>query len=207
MTHSKNEINVEDQNILDSLAWLERFYKKKAPKLLASSHVMARPTEAQITKFEKSFGESLPNDYRTFLLHNKFRHNFRYNYECLDMESVGREWGDMNKLFDRGVFDDGRIERHKKERFGNWKGKKIQEVWWSKKWLPISKDSCGNLRCIDFAPAKNGRKYQIMSMEIQDAQGPFISDYKSFTQYLKWYLTYLQLDKYQIYDWGVEITS
>ncbi|GEM_PF-3855700 len=214
--NNEKETHAQDQTILDLLSWLEDFYKREMPNYRTYSpegcegyhpHVIKPATRKQINDFEKLFGEPLPNDYKTFLLNNHICHNFRYNYDCLDIKSVISEWRGMNKLLDKGIFDDGRVEHHKKEHFGNWTGKKIKEVWWSKKWLPISKDSCGNMKCIDFDPAKNGKKYQIMSMEIQDGQGPFASSDKSFTKYLNWFVTYLRLKKYEVYDWGIEITS
>jgi cell wall assembly regulator SMI1 len=71
----------------------------------------------------------------------------------------------------------------------------------------VSEDSCGNMMCIDCDPGPNGQKYQIMHMEVQGGQGPFISKYTSFLGYLSRHLMYLESGKYEVHDWGIEIDS
>ncbi|MBN2534213.1 MAG: SMI1/KNR4 family protein [Spirochaetales bacterium] len=103
-----------------------------------------------------------------------------------------------NELLDKGTFDDGRVKTT--ESNDNWEGNFIKKVWWNKKWIPVSADSCGNLYCIDFDPGENGRKYQMMNMEFQDGQGPFITKYISFTDYLEKHLEYLKNGQYNFED-------
>jgi cell wall assembly regulator SMI1 len=165
-------------------------------------YIFPAATPADIEAIEAVLNEHLPQDLATFLMLNYFKISFDGNFECSSARGMLGRLQSMNKMLHDGVFNDGRVEYHKKKKFGNWDSGAIQEVWWSEKWLPVSVDSCGNMKCIDFAPTTKGQKYQIVSMEVQDGQGPFLSDYTSFGDYLTRHLYYLENNKWQMEeDW------
>ena len=189
---------MKNESIITLVEAIKAFYQQHAPAE-CQRRAFSKATEAQINHFENLIGEPLPADYRTFLLHNDFVFDFRDNFACCSIEHSIDWWTTMAGLLDKGTFDDGRIEHHEAEEFGNWDGEYIQKVWWSKHWVPITEDGCGNLTCIDLAPGKRGKKYQLVSMEVQDGQGPYVyNEYDSFTHYLASHLQYLRAGQYEI---------
>ena len=187
------------------LEQIRAFYKENAPFLLEQSLSPASP-EA-LASFETKCGHVLPEGYKSFLQHSDIAHPFIFNYDCLSLSRVENSWQIMSDLLDEGAFNDGRVAHHVKEGFGNWDGRYIKQVWWSKGWIPFAEDGCGNMYCIDCTPGPNGTIHQIMQMEIQDGQGPFISQYTSFEHYLTHHLTLLNEGKYEVehepeYNWG-----
>lgn len=159
---------------------------------------LKQATDAEIKAFEGKLGASLPDAYRVFLKHNDVAMAFDGGFEAIPLEMVIDLWSMMKEHLDKGVFDDGRIERHEKENFGNWKGDYVKKVWWSTKWIPFAEDSCGNMKCIDLDPGKNGEEGQITAMEIQDGQGPFATKYTSFSSYLEDQLSFYKNNKYEV---------
>lgn len=151
-----------------------------------------------IKAFEKKLGISLPYDYVNFLKNNDIEMAFDGGFEAMPLDRVIRVWEMMKEHLDNGVFDDGRIEHHEKEDFGNWKGDYVKKVWWSTKWIPFAEDSCGNMKCIDLDPGINGEKGQITAMEVQDGQGPFATNYLSFSAYLEEQAELYENKKYEV---------
>ena len=191
--------------ILDEISVLT---EKIAPKWLAQPYSKIVPaSEEQITDFESKLGFALPEDYRAFLVKNYIRHNFEHNFECLDLDGVIRDWSMMTELLKKGTFDDGRIEHHETGGFGNWHGDIIKKVWWSPSWIPVSRDSCGNMKCLDLDPGRAGTRGQMTAMEVQDGQGPFATEYMSFLSYLETHRDYLRDGRFELFDHGIEIVD
>lgn len=157
-----------------------------------------KATDKEIKAFEAKLGTSLPDTYSIFLKNNDVAMAFDGGFQAISLEEAVKSWKMMNGHLDKGVFDDGRIERHEKENFGNWKGGYVKKVWWSKKWIPFAEDSCGNMKCIDLDPGENGEEGQITAMEIQDGQGPFATNYLSFSSYLEEQVEYYENGKYEV---------
>jgi cell wall assembly regulator SMI1 len=169
-------------------------------------NLRVRPaTKEEIEQLEAEAGEALPDDFREYLLRNGLRIAFDGNYESLRPGGILSSLRIMNGQLRKGAFSDGRVEAHIRDGFGNWKGDIIREVWWSEKWIPFAEDGCGNMLCIDCDPGKNGRKYQLLNMEIQDGQGPFASAFRSFPEFLQHHVDLLKQGKYDVRDWGLEI--
>lgn len=155
-------------------------------------------TDEEIKAFEAQLGASLPDVYKVFLKHNDVAMAFDGGFEAIPLDRVIDSWAMMKEHLDNGVFDDGRIERHEEEDFGNWKGDYVKKVWWSAKWIPFAEDSCGNMKCIDLDPGENGEEGQITAMETQDGQGPFATNYLSFSSYLEEQVEYYENGKYEV---------
>ena len=189
-------------SVAEILEAIKAIYIEKITSEMENSLTPAR--ENDIIEFERMIGCSLPADYREFLLLNDIRHNFSGNFECLDLEGVISDWEMMGGLLDDGTFD-GRVEQWKTDGADNWDSGRIKDHWWSKLWIPVSADSCGNTKCIDLDPGPNGIKGQLISMEVQEGQGPFSSNCTSFREYILRHLTALQEGHYNIYEHGLEI--
>jgi cell wall assembly regulator SMI1 len=177
-------------------------YRQFSEKQLNYAQCQAASAD-EITAWEKEIGQALPEDYRKFLAQNEYEFNIAYNYELLSLKRAKSDWEMMKTHLEEGTFDDGRVEQHIKNNFGNWTGQKIKQVWWSTQWIPFASDSCGNMLCIDLDPGEKGQQHQIISMEVQDGQGPFINmEYLNFKDCLLKNLSYLQNEKYYLEDYG-----
>jgi cell wall assembly regulator SMI1 len=182
-------------------------YPHDAPVMLEEGFRLQPASHQDLAAFEAQLGEDLPEDYRTFLLENTIRHNFMGNFACLSLPQIIRIWENMGQLLDEGAFADGRIQWHLDQGFGNWADGRIKQVWWSRAWVPVSEDSCGNLKCIDLDPGPRGKKYQMLQMEIQDGQGPYSFGFSSFTSYLRYYLDSLIMGDFRVESGGIELTE
>jgi cell wall assembly regulator SMI1 len=147
----------------------------------------------ELDAFEASIGLTLPSSYRELMTCAPYLLEFTCGFGLRSLAQTMEDRARMNRLLEEGAFDDGRIAHHKKNGFGNWDGGVIQEVWWHPLWIPFASDGCGNMKCIDLAPGEHGRAGQIVAMEIQDGQGPFIEpEHESFEDYLLKNLQYLR---------------
>jgi hypothetical protein len=148
-------------------------------------------SESELTQAEAHLGFALPADYRQFLSVNALGHPFDGNFQCSPLERMLRSSDLMRELLNEGKFDQfhGRIQDDR------------IKTWWSTAWLPVAEDSCGNMRCLDTA------ENRVVFMEVQDAQGPFLSPFKDFTAFLEHHLGLLRRNKVQVYDGWFEVDS
>jgi cell wall assembly regulator SMI1 len=188
------------KKILTILKEIKAIHEKVVPVQVKDKIKPA--TDSQIAPIEKVINGKLPADFITFLQTNDFRINFNGNFESLTAKQSLEKLKSMNQLLAKGTFDDGRVEDHEERGFGNWKGDYLKKVWWSPKWVPFAVDGCGNMKCIDLDPGKNGTKGQIMAMEIQEGQGPFADQAESFRDYLEYQLELLQEKRYSLAEYG-----
>jgi cell wall assembly regulator SMI1 len=190
--------------VLDYYKELINIFRSYSEKLIDGYNI-EKVSEKEIETWESEIGAKLPEDYKTFLLNNETELNLCFNYRILSFELEKRDWDSMCEHLNNGIFEDGRKEHHIKENFGNWDGDKIQKNWWNKKWIPFSAVSFGKIymSCIDLDTKKNGPKGQIISMEIQDGQGPFINGmFSNFEDCLKKNLEYIKAGKFYLEDYG-----
>jgi len=186
---------------LEVISQISNFYRAQTPDYFAD-HLIETATEAQIVALERMLDEQLSADYKTFLRKNQLAFDFDGNFRVLPFNEVVERWEGMNQLLAEGTFDDGRVEHHLQAGFGNWQGGYIKQVWWNKKWVPFAEDSCGNMKCIDFEPGDQGSMYQLILMEVQDGQGPFLFSKYQFIDYLSNHLEYLQDGYYRLVEYG-----
>jgi len=184
---------------------IRAIYQQYAPDVLTQRFPPA--TDSDLAHFETILDAPLPADYRSFLQCNDLPYSFQDNFVCLDIQGMVRSWTLMTGLLERGVFADGRIPYHQAQGFGNWDGGYLQVCWWNRQWIPFAEDSCGNLHCLDGDPGLQGRLYQVLAMEIQDGQGPFVTEMASFTAYLHRHLRSLQGGHFVVESHGLEIIS
>jgi cell wall assembly regulator SMI1 len=55
-------------------------------------------------------------------------------------------------------------------------GGQLERAYWSRGWIPLFVDSGGNMICVDHRPGPNGARGQIVKMEAQDGEGPFLAE-------------------------------
>ena len=73
-------------------------------------------------------------------------------YFLLQLKDIPREWKTLNDLKRLGDFDDSDPES----------GPGVAKDWWNENWVPFASNGGGDLLCFDFAPAKGGRKCQVV---------------------------------------------
>lgn len=190
-----------ETTIKTTLQEIKGIFNIIAPNELKNRFIK-KAEEKAIADFESLIGEQLPNDFRQFLLNNDFKILLEGNYDCLTLEGVQSYWESYKEEVNEGIYD-GRVERVIDAGFTNWDSKKIKQVWWSSKWVPFAVDSCGNMKCIDLDPGELGSKYQILSIERQDGQGPYVSQYTSFLNFLEKYLSCLKNKQYRVTEDGI----
>lgn len=177
---------------------LKDLHQELAPGQLTIQKVETA-TDADIAALEAIIDDKLPEEFITYLKSQDYPLLVDGNYTSYSVKEVIKDLTRMNNHLEKGVFDDGRVERHLKEDWGNWNGDYLKQVWWSKKWIPFAEDGCGNMKCIDLDPGSKGKRGQIMSMEIQDGQGPYIDrDHKSFAEYMRYQLLLVKNKQYRI---------
>lgn len=76
----------------------------------------------------------------------------------------------------------------------------IQDVWWSKKWLPFAIDAGGNVICLDFEPTDVGHYGQVIQMWHDDFDRAFIAP--SFEAYFKDYVARIMAGEYVVTPWN-----
>jgi len=181
--------------VLDELIALHR---EIAPAQLTNFKIDPA-TDADIAVLEAIIKDKLPVDFIIWLKRQDFTVMVHGYYVTYSVKEIITHLTSMNELLAAGTFDDGRVERHEEQGFGNWHRDYLKKVWWSPKWIPFAMDSCGNMKCIDLDPGERGTKGQIMSMEIQDGQGPYIdNEHLSFTTYMRYQLNLLKKGHYAL---------
>lgn len=74
-------------------------------------------------------------------------------FQLLPISAGLRQWQVMQELLEGGDFDD--LEPSPDPG--------VKAAWWNAKWFPIAANGLGDLICLDFAPAKGGKKGQVIS--------------------------------------------
>lgn len=75
-------------------------------------------------------------------------------------------------------------------------------TYWQPQWVPIARDGCGNEYCVDLAPGPNGRVGQLIAMEFQDGQGPYLARWSSLEEMLEFHIKKLKAKGYSVDDEG-----
>ena len=142
-------------------------------------------------------GQPLPQDLYDWFLHMRQSFQLIGNYETFSAQSaldylrkdkkIDVDWFYKNmKQWDDGRFADG----------------KLADVYWQPAWVPIARDGAGNTYCVDLAPGPHGVLGQIVSMESQDGQGPYLTQWESLEAMLIEHLTLLIERHYEVDEEG-----
>jgi cell wall assembly regulator SMI1 len=77
---------------------------------------------------------------------------FLYGEDWLGLEDMAQRWRMMKGLLDGGTFAGIR---------GEPRGP-IRSDWWNPRWLPLTEDHSGYMRCLDLAPKSRGHVGQVI---------------------------------------------
>jgi len=160
---------------------IEAILEAQAPEIKKSLNNGA--TKKALRKLETLCRVSLPDDFKvSYLLHdgqNSGQESLiregvftKEGYVLMPLEYIVAEWKSWKELETNGEFSgqesvpDGGI----------------QPVWWHPAWISFASNGGGDSLCIDMAPANNGTKGQVISMNHETAQRQLIA--KSLTEFL-----------------------
>lgn len=79
---------------------------------------------------------------------------------------------------------------------------KLAQTYWQPQWVTIAQDGCGNAYCYDLAPGPAGRVGQLIAMEFQDGQGPYLSQWASLEAMLRDHIGRMEQGAYTVDDEG-----
>jgi cell wall assembly regulator SMI1 len=116
-------------------------------------------TDEDLDALERETGLKLPADLRASL--RRHARGDVHVHELLSAARILRSWRSKNESLAKGVFAGREIEQNG--------GGFIQNVWWHRAWLPFARDSVGNEICIDFHPASDGVRGQVIFYEKERA--------------------------------------
>ncbi|MDI1431464.1 SMI1/KNR4 family protein [Polyangium sorediatum] len=117
--------------------------------------------EASVQALANALGKPLPPELvAMWQVHDGLR---IFEYEGLGPAASKKTRDGLESLRKKGTFDDHEVFEQSTPR--------VQPVKWHEAWIPIAKDSCGNLYCIDLAPGPAGLVGQVIKWEV--AGGPF----------------------------------
>lgn len=185
----RNPVSFFNEAISSIWKDIEDWYRVHAPVVYQDLREGATPEK--IEELENQIGLVLPEDLKvSLMLHNGSVgfHDYRY----LTTEGIYRNWSRMNELKEEGVFSQNTISEVNEGI--------IKNTWWNSHWIPFAEDSGGNMICIDLSPEENGYSGQIIYMEMQE--GPIISEYKSFFEWLQKYKKALYRGEYIVDEYG-----
>lgn len=142
--------------------WLEAH----CPIVLASLGPPA--TDDQFREAEEVMGVELPEEVKAvYRIHDgqravpissswwpgaEFAPGFLYGDEWLSLADMLKSWRMMKELFDAGTFADSKAIPHGP----------VRAEWWHPKWLPLTEDGSGCMKCLDLAPKSRGHIGQVI---------------------------------------------
>jgi cell wall assembly regulator SMI1 len=116
-------------------------------------------TEEQLAKVEAKLGFALPRELReSYLIHDGsddagFFPTREVGYYLMPLAELEADWNMMKELLEAGDLEDGKAKGDPG----------VRGEWWNVGWIPFASDGGGDYWCIDLAPAKGGKKGQVIA--------------------------------------------
>jgi cell wall assembly regulator SMI1 len=108
---------------------------------------------------------------------------FQGNYEAVPISSILERIQSTKEIdFSKHLSN---IQSWNDRRFEN---NKLERTYWQPQWIGIARDSGGNEYCVDLAPGPEGEVGQILAMEFQDGQGPYLAEWPTLEAMLRAHL-------------------
>lgn len=139
--------------------------------------------EKALSKLEKQIGNKLPDDVRASLS----KYNGQKDYQCiystsshgdfflLSTTEIASDWKVWKELVQMGEFD-SQISRPDKG---------VSNDWFNLGWIPLFSNGGGDSVCVDLAPAKGGKKGQMILMDHESsARKRLASSFKEFLSHV-----------------------
>ena len=144
-------------------------------------------TDDDLDALEAACGCSLQAGLGPWLRHVTCALPFQGNYTAVSISSIlerieSTKTIDFSKhLANIHSWNDGRFENNK-----------IEKTYWQPQWIGVARDGCGNEYCVDLAPGPGGEIGQILAMEFQDGQGPYLGQWPNLEGMLQAHIARLE---------------
>lgn len=159
--------------------------------------VVAPASDDIVASLEAFLERPLPSDLNAWLRHLDFELPLRGAYDTTPPSNI------LENLRQTSEID---FSEHltKVESWGDerWDDGQLARVYWSPKWVGIAVDGCGNEICVDLAPGPRGKNGQILAMEFQDGQGPYLSGFADLKDLLAQHIEAVREGRYEIDEEG-----
>ncbi len=154
-------------------------------------------TDAELGALAAEIGCELTDDLKAWLRHVNCAIPFAGAYDTVPVSSIlersqGTKTIDFSQHLSNisswkdGRFDDGRMAK----------------TYWQQQWVGFARDGGGNEYCLDLAPGPKGHIGQILAMEFQDGQGPYLAQWSTLEAMLRDHLNRLATGAYTVDDEG-----
>lgn len=169
-----------------------------APDVLES--LAPGATDEQIRAAEEAMAVTLPDDVRAcYRIHNGQRPvlvNVTYwaGLRCVPAFLHGENWASLDRMvhqwrMKKELLDGGTFDGISSRPTGP-----IRSDWWHPKWLPVTEDTTGYVKCLDLAPSSGGDVGQVIFWCHDDAGRGVLAT--SFTAWLKNFTYALEAGQY-----------
>ena len=175
----------------------KRIKKAMAPiSEMTLSSLRAGASADELAAAADAMALRLPRDLRDSLGVHDGQHDdvpLFEGYTLLSVERITAEWRVFSTLLDDGAFEGKSADADEG----------VQAQWWHPGWVPIAGNGGGDFYCVDTAPAKGGKKGQVVLLIHDDASRALVAE--SFRQWLQDFTMELEQGDYQpAEDGGVE---
>lgn len=171
--------------VAESWKRIELWLASKVPSLATS---LAKPaTDEVIDRVENQMEIDFPPDLReSYLVHDGAEYgegelnifpapldsDEEMAFCLLPVTEILSEWEVWRDLIDDGEFDDLEVTADLE----------VQDVWWSKGWIPVAGNGGGDFICVDLRPAEEGQVGQVICAWHDDDVRTLVAD--SWSDYL-----------------------
>lgn len=166
------------------------WYQRNTPERMGG--VGGPVSEDAIKAIESKVSARLPEEYKASLrIHNGGV--AIHKYDLLAAEDVLSTWTRWKELSESGTFKEADVVYAASG--------EIQPKWWHEGWIPIARESGGDLLLIDTDPGPNGKLYQLVT--IDRTEGPSVSRYRDFLHFLRSFADDIQANRYVLKEGDV----
>lgn len=168
----------------------EKFSSVGASQLMAENTRFDTASDDEIITPEATTGVPLTSDLEEWLRCVNRGLLFLGNYEAIALRQAVDDAQHRASAVNKGDFDlhfrkilsweDGRFDGV------------FKKSYWNRAWVPFLKDGCGNLVCVDLTAGPDGKIGQLLLMEFQDGQGPYIAPYANMVAMLKTHISIIE---------------
>jgi cell wall assembly regulator SMI1 len=174
-------------------AWrrIERWLTQHAPAILADMRPGASTDE--IRRAEEQLGCVFPKVVREwYSLHNGSESCALLEYwDFYSLAETITAWRSLKQIYDTGFFDE----------FHSDPVGPIRTEWWHPAWIPVTGEPRGDHLCLDLAPARGGRKGQVISWLHDESVREIVAP--TFTAWFEQLADGLESGKYKVDREGV----
>ena len=154
-------------------------------------------TDEQLDALEAEIGAPISSELGAWLRHVNCAIPLSGGYDAVPIDSIlertkSTKTIDFSKhLSNIFSWNDGRFDDNS-----------MAKSYWQPLWVGFARDGGGNEYCVDLAPGPNGEHGQILMMEFQDGQGPYLSNWSTMESMIRDHLAWLAAGEFSVDDEG-----